>query len=467
MSSYIPLNELLLRCDPSTIVTYRENRVIDWHEFRCQIVATAQKLEQGPNWVLVCDDTYWFAVGFFALLHAGKKIILPVNGLSQTIAELPGPISGLLIDREQISDLSSVHLPSISTQVQKPVGVDFVALKTDQACIELFTSGSTGRPQKVTKNIANLSAEVDSLETLWGELLNNTVTLATVSHQHIYGLLFRLLWPLCAGRAFVGFHFEYPEALLAYIQKLNEQNVNSVLISSPAHLKRMTQLIDSAELSPGTKKIFSSGGPLSRETALQFEQQFGQAPMEVFGSTETGGVAYRQQTSDVALQSWQLFDLVDIQCRKTDNALLVKSPYMNTDEWFAMGDKIELLDGRRFVSQGRVDRIVKIEEKRLSLSEMEQRLEKMDWVEDAKLLVISGEREQVACVVVLSQQGKALLAEDGRRAMGQQLRNLLSVHYERVVLPRKWRYVDDLPHNQQGKTTQQDLADLFLKEFVL
>ncbi len=467
MSKYIPLQELLGRRDLSTLVAYREERAVDWQEFIQQVSATSRKLGQGPAWVLVCNDTYWFTVGFFALLQAGKKIILPANGLPKTIDELPGEFSGLLTDSIQLSNVKEIHLPSISIDKREPVNFEVTAFDTEKTCVELFTSGSTGQPKKISKNLANLSAEIKNLENLWGEQLTNAVILSTVSHQHIYGLLFRLLWPICAGRAFVSFHFEYPEALLARIQKFNQQNINTVLISSPAHLKRMTQLIQVEGLRSATQKIFSSGGPLSRQTALLFEQQFGQAPMEVFGSTETGGVAYRIQTVDDTSQSWLLFEGVDIQCRETDKVLMVKSPYMDTDEWFAMGDKIELLDSRRFVSRGRIDRIVKIEEKRLSLSEMEQRLKKMDWVQDAKLVVIGGEREQIGCVLILTEQAEVFLKINGRRVVNQRLRQLLSVHYERVVVPRKWRYVDEFPHNQQGKTTQQDLTDLFIKELTL
>src|SRR5690606_2919786 len=49
----------------------------------------------------------------------------------------------------------------------------------------------------------------------------------------------------------------------------------------------------------------------------------------------------------------------------------------------------------------------------------------------------------------------------GRRAMNDYLRALLRPRVEAVSLPRRWRYVEQLPVNEQGKTTQQSLLQLF------
>ena len=72
---------------------------------------------------------------------------------------------------------------------------------------------------------------------------------------------------------------------------------------------------------------------------------------------------------------------------------------------FQLDDQITLLDDGRFTLHGRSDRIVKIEEKRLSLAELEQRLMSEPWVDEAHALVIAKSRDVVAAVVVLSQQG--------------------------------------------------------------
>jgi acyl-coenzyme A synthetase/AMP-(fatty) acid ligase len=58
-----------------------------------------------------------------------------------------------------------------------------------------------------------------------------------------------------------------------------------------------------------------------------------------------------------------------------------------------------LADGR-FRLLGRADRIVKIEERRVSLDALERALREDAEVDDVRVLVLPGQREQLAAVVV-------------------------------------------------------------------
>ena len=71
-----------------------------------------------------------------------------------------------------------------------------------RAALTLYTSGSSGAPKPIRKTLAQFDAEVRTLEAQWGALVGDATMLGSVPHHHIYGLLFRLLWPLAAGRAF-------------------------------------------------------------------------------------------------------------------------------------------------------------------------------------------------------------------------------------------------------------------------
>jgi 3-hydroxymyristoyl/3-hydroxydecanoyl-(acyl carrier protein) dehydratase len=62
--------------------------------------------------------------------------------------------------------------------------------------------------------------------------------------------------------------------------------------------------------------------------------------------------------------------------------------------------------------------------------------------------------------VVPSAEGQALLDGDGRSALGRRLRALLAGSVEAVALPRRWRYLERMPVNAQGKTTQAALLAL-------
>ena len=132
------------------------------------------------------------------------------------------------------------------------------AFDPQQAGIDLYTSGSTGEPKLVRKTLLQLETEAVVLEQQWGERLGDLPLLATVPHQHIYGLLFRIVWPLCSGRVFDAVTCVRPDVLEARLKQFGR----AALASSPAHLSRLPQLIALPALKGLVGPIFSSGGPL-------------------------------------------------------------------------------------------------------------------------------------------------------------------------------------------------------------
>jgi hypothetical protein len=115
-----------------------------------------------------------------------------------------------------------------------------------------------------------------------------------------------------------------------------------------------------------------------------------------------------------------------------------------------------------FVLLGRADRIVKIEEKRVSLTGIEQALVATGRVAEARALMVDSDGAlRLAVVAVPSATGWQLLRDEGKRAFNEVLRRELLQRVERVALPRRFRYVRALPVNSQGKATEALLAALF------
>jgi 3-hydroxymyristoyl/3-hydroxydecanoyl-(acyl carrier protein) dehydratase len=112
------------------------------------------------------------------------------------------------------------------------------------------------------------------------------------------------------------------------------------------------------------------------------------------------------------------------------------------------------------VLQGRADRLVKIEEKRISLDAIETKLAASALVAEVRILAIDGRRQRIAAFVVPSHEGRRMLEEIGKLAFNRLLGDTLSGTVERIALPRSWRYLDAMPLNAQGKTTHADLAAL-------
>jgi acyl-coenzyme A synthetase/AMP-(fatty) acid ligase len=197
---------------------------------------------------------------------------------------------------------------------------------------------------------------------------------------------------------------------------------------------------------------------LDSEAARDFQQLTGYAPLEILGSTETGGVAWRRQDRSLL---WQPLPEVCCSVDAGSGCLAVQSAHLGQADAFVMGDRIALQDDGRFELLGRADRLLKVEGKRVSASEMENRLAAHPWVTAAVVTLLQGRREEVAAAVVLNEVGRAALANNGKLAVNQTLRDHLLLAFERPVLPRRWRYPAELPRNAQGKLVMADLVALF------
>ena len=146
-----------------------------------------------------------------------------------------------------------------------------------------------------------------------------------------------------------------------------------------------------------------------------------------------------------------------------DGLLAVRSAHAGGDDWLVLADRVEDLDGRRFLLRGRADRIVKIEEKRISLDAVEAGLLASGLAREARVLACPGSeggRQVLAAFVVPSDAGRAVLAEGGKTALNARLRAWLAPGTDPVALPRRWRYLDALPVDARGKTTAAQLLAL-------
>lgn len=140
--------------------------------------------------------------------------------------------------------------------------------------------------------------------------------------------------------------------------------------------------------------------------------------------------------------------------------LQVCSAHLPDSAWFAMSDRAVPASNGQFILEGRIDRIVKIEEKRVSIDAIEQSLSASPLVAEARVLAFGAHRQRIAAVIVPSPQGQAMLIDLGKLAFSRLLRGVLADSVERVALPRRWRFLGALPANAQGKTTHAELLAL-------
>jgi acyl-coenzyme A synthetase/AMP-(fatty) acid ligase len=419
----------------------------------------------GPGrWLVHTEDAFAAAVALLALASQGATALMAPNRQEGTLRRLARGARGSIVDASD-----RLAMPPLATALA-PLGQP-AAVRTewreparDAPLAEFWTSGTTGEGRSVAKAWRHLEDEVATLEALFGGAVSREARVfATVSHQHIYGLLFRVLWPLATGRPFQAQTLLHTRELLPRMAGSD----GCVLVTSPAHLKRMTAAEGLRSLRGVCQAVFSSGGLLDAETAARTADQLGAAPFEILGSTETGGVALRQRGSHD--DAWRPFPGVEVEREAEQGRLVVTSPFVSVGERrgdgrrrFVMGDRIETRPDGSFLLGERADRTVKIAGKRLSLPDMEAELERHPAVSDAALVVLELAGEpRVHAVVVPTAQGYEMLRRLGRRGLGATLAAHLAECFDRVLLPRAWRIRDELPRNAQGKLPVEALRSLF------
>lgn len=432
----------VLKTHSATRIAYHNRQYVHTDAFNAAIRYWVKQLQTQPytRYALYTDDAYPFSVLLFALFYAGKQAWIAGNNRPGTAQQLQQHGCQLIGDWETLPPFN-YHLTTTDDTL-----VTLAPLNLTATRLVIFTSGSTGEPKPIEKRLIQLQCEITTLEKQWGSRLGESEILATVSHQHIYGLLFRVLWPLSAGRCFHSSIYINPETLVNNIPK-----TAACWVASPAHLKRLDQNSPWQGIA-GLTAIFSSGGTLHTVTKQQINAYSGQQVIEIYGSSETGGIAWRQHEV-----TWQLF--AGLHLDFINNQWRLHSPYLTTES-IALDDQINLQDNGRFMLLGRLDRIVKIEEKRLSLSELERRLTDTPWVAEAYIVTLAKNRDVVGTALVLTDAGVAQLKNQGRTALIKQLRTELHQWFDAVVLPRKWLMLNELPLTNQGKMDQHLLKTL-------
>ena len=438
------------------VVAWRDGNAVSNQEFHNRVADWSRLLRRtaGENFALFHSDAVEFAAALLGAWQARKTMVLPGDNLPATCAALRASVAGFL--GEFSSDLGPMLSPN--DDISPPM--EFTSCDADFIGVVLYTSGSTGVAQPVAKKLGQLAAEVAHLESQFGAALAGADIVSTVSHQHIYGLLFNVLWPLAAGRRIHGGSFSWFENLAATLAQ-----GDAVLVSSPAHLSRLPENPNWSRAAQRLRAVFSSGGPLSFDAAQECQRLLGHLPIEVYGSSETGGIAWRQQRS-ARQPAWTALPGVEWQLRDSDGGdgaekiLAVRSAHLPRPDWFDTADRAEDAGDGKFVLGGRVDRIAKIEGKRISLTQIEALLAASPWVVTARMVTLDGRRQRVAAFIVPSALGWSELGALGRRGFTRRLRNSLVHAIEPVGLPRLWRYLEALPVNGQGKTSQSDLLAL-------
>lgn len=441
------LNLLFPRRDDESVPAFQTpTGALARSEFLRRVAATVNFFASCPETEIpiYAENPVTFAAWFFALLLAGKEPILLPHSKPGMISVIKKRYAVLLTDKE-IPDVPRLAPPEDLPKKTLPLA------PLSGRFVTFFTSGSTAEPKPIRKPFETLAAEVDfHLKNLPAEARAARCVVASVDMHHMLGLLHRLLVPFAGGICIDAETVFSPEDLLGKQKKFASVS----LVTTPSFMEKIAAASAFSAFPRNCVRIVSSGSALKPDTARTVRELFGICPYEIYGSTETGGIAGRERG-----ENWTLFPPVELVF-DIENRPAVSSPFVAASP-FRLSDALEMTGTREFRLLGRIDRLVKLSEHRVSLPEMEARFEAHAWIEEAHTLLLPTAKPQLGCALTLTQAGKDFLKSSTKREFVRKLKAAVGIFFEDSVFPKKIRIVYEIPKNAQGKILRERLLPLF------
>ncbi len=395
---------------------------------------------------LYTENKAIIASSILASLASDFTIILPYALSSQALQEIQELFhAGTIITDQENANLSGIN--PVIPKMKKIGSLSMPLVKSpDMPFLNFFTGGSTGRPKVWKKTARNIFGEAFFLTEKFS-INKNDCIMATVPPYHIYGFLFSVLVPFVSSSKVMGDIYSFPQEIRNGLEK----NAPTILASIPMHYR----ILKGGEI-PGEslRMAFSSAGKLDDADADYFYQKTGAELIEIYGSTETGGIAGRcRARGETNLEAFEIIDW-----KIVDERLYVRSPFISPDiavdseGFFQTGDRVIKRDEKHFSLLGRADGIVKVGGKRVDLEDVRSKIVQIPGVADAVVFAIPDRngRESSICAMV---QGK--IDKD-------KLTGAISQQVEQYAMPRDIRIVEKIPVSSSGKYDRKTLQKYFI-----
>lgn len=404
------------------------------------------------SFLIFSEKIYEFMVIFFTALLAKKKVCLLNTNKYAYIKDIFNDDAFFVSDSSETQLSVSQLLLCNSANAATTECLDCSMLKgltiSPSADIHFYTSGSTGKPKIIEKKFSHLEREVEELFTCFGEDITDSLFLTSVFHYHVYGFLFYVLLPFAVQCPIFSSRINYLETCAGF-----SSWKKITFVSSPAFLKRVVKI----PLPTSTQwTVFSSAGALDAAGSSNCADIFGTEAIEIYGSTETGGIAWRKQRTNPL---WCPFPCVSLSAAP-DNTFTARSPYF--DGIVVGGDLIACNDNGLFTLLGRVDSTVKIEGRRIDLKDIDTKLLALPDCADCHTIYHkTSRREQTVSFIVLK-KGSDLytLYTENEQAAKKHIQDYLHSYFDKTLAPKKIYIVDTIPKNAMGKINHTQLESL-------
>ncbi len=393
---------------------------------------------------LAAEERSVIAAALLAALVTDTVLVLP-HGFSkralQQMQDVTGFSSAVVdVDRELPLKTELIFCDEAASDVLFPE----VHISADQELLQIFTGGSTGAPKIWSKTVGNIFGEAMYIASRY-HIDSSDIVVSTVSPYHIYGLLFSIMIPLVTSASVLA---ETPSFPLEIVESVQQQSA-TILVSVPVHYRILTGKTVGTTL----RLAFSSAGMLEKEDSLAFSSCNSIGVVEVYGSTETGGLASRNRLT--GQDFFSPLEPLDWQIR--EGRFYVKSPFLSPDlmvdeeGFFLSGDRVEQVGADSFSLHGRADAITKVGGIRVDLDEIRDVLQKQPQIEECVVVPIPARSGRGNLIAVLI-RGEEIDIEHLKKVMMDLL--------EPAAQPKRIRVVAAIPTNSNGKYDRKEICKL-------
>lgn len=299
------------------------------------------------------------------------------------------------------------------------------ALMEGVTSVTFRTSGTTGSPKLVTHSWESLLREGEFLAELF---VCRKRLLSTVPAHHIYGFLFAALLPEHLDVRVTPLPWER----LGELSELLEHR--DLVISHPALWQYLRRSVGEW---PSSIWGVSSTAPMPAELHQGLHEDGIDRLIEIYGSTETGGVGFRERPGEP-------FTLFPYYRRSSEGAHLERQlPDGEGWEEVELMDQLQWEDDRRFFPVGRKDRVVQVGGENVHLSRVEAIIREHPGVAEALVRLDSLGPDGRLKAFVVPLRG----AHIDTAILEQHCRERLRP----VERPRSFSFGEALPRNPLGK----------------
>ena len=315
--------------------------------------------------------------------------------------------------------------------------IDVLQEFNDTGKMNFSTSGSTAESKSVKSALRNLLIESRDMQEEF-QFPKGLEIFTTTTVNHRFGMTCFMLLGMYAGCVINTDRINYPEDI---------KTPNSGLVTTPSFLSIMERY----NIIPEFKLEFiMTAGSKLQDSTFEYAQKISKRVIEIYGSSETGTIGYRETYKSPEFKLLKGIRIISSgrECTKIETAYTADNIQLIGDRVKQVNDKIELL--------GRCDRILKIQEKRVSAEDMEKEIKASGIISDCYCFEYS---KKIAVIAVLNEFGRTLLLREGKLNLVKTAKSYLKDKFE--VIPQRWKFIDEIPKTANGKIDKKRIQEIF------